>query len=366
MFRDDLSRDVYCVLGIPIDAIEMPQVMQSIETAAANRTPLLLSTPNLNFLAISQRSPQFRESLLLSDLCPVDGMPILLLARLLGAPILKRVAGSDIFDELKVRRAPRRPLRIFLFGAPEGVAERACVHINSENYDVTCVGALFPGFGSVEDLSQERIITRINSSAADLLIAALGAEKGQLWLFRNYRCLEVPVRAHFGAAIGFQAGLLQRAPKLLRKLGLEWLWRIKEEPKLWIRYWNDGILLLRLMATRVLPLLVDAYGVRCKSNGKGLALTQLETDGKMVIRMSGFPTSHNVSKVILAFRTALLARKSVLIDLAGAQAIDTRFLGSLLMLRKQLINRGLSLELTHVPPRLKKLFRLHGVAFLYE
>jgi N-acetylglucosaminyldiphosphoundecaprenol N-acetyl-beta-D-mannosaminyltransferase len=80
MFRDDLVPRRVLVLGIPINAIEMPGVMQSIETAAANRIPLLLPTPNLNFLAISQRSSQFRESLLLSDLCPLDGMPILFLA----------------------------------------------------------------------------------------------------------------------------------------------------------------------------------------------------------------------------------------------------------------------------------------------
>ena len=88
---------------MPIDAIEMPAVMQSIEMAAANAAPFVISTPNINFLVNSQNDPEFRESLLLSDLCPADGMPIVWIARLMGIPIKHRIAGSDIFEALKAR-----------------------------------------------------------------------------------------------------------------------------------------------------------------------------------------------------------------------------------------------------------------------
>ena len=98
---DDLFREVYCVLGMPIDAIEMPAVLHSIEAAAANTAPFVISTPNLNFLVNMQTDPEFRESLLLSDLCPADGMPIVWIARLIGIPIKRRIAGSDIFEALK-------------------------------------------------------------------------------------------------------------------------------------------------------------------------------------------------------------------------------------------------------------------------
>ena len=119
---DDLSREVYCILGMPIDAIEMPAVMQSIEMAATKAAPFVVSTPNLNFLVNSQNDPEFRESLLLSDLCPADGMPIVWIARLTGVPIKHRTAGSDIFEALKARPRPKRPLKVFLFGAKESVA----------------------------------------------------------------------------------------------------------------------------------------------------------------------------------------------------------------------------------------------------
>ena len=109
---DDLSREVYCFLGLPIDAIEMPSVLRRIELAAAGSAPFILSTPNLNYLVNSQLDPEFRESLLQSDLCIADGVSIVLSARLLGIPIKERVAGSDILAALKAKRSPENPLRL--------------------------------------------------------------------------------------------------------------------------------------------------------------------------------------------------------------------------------------------------------------
>src|SRR5262245_11078841 len=94
----DFGRDVYCVLGMPIDAIDMATVLHRIEAAAASRAPFLISTPNLNFLVNSRSDPEFRESLLDSDLCPADGMPIVWIAWLTGVPIKERISGSDIFE----------------------------------------------------------------------------------------------------------------------------------------------------------------------------------------------------------------------------------------------------------------------------
>ena len=119
---DDLSREVYCILGMPVDAIEMHAVLRRIESAAAGRTPFLISTPNLNFLVNSQWDRDFRESLILSDLCTADGMPIIWIAWLTGIPIKNRIAGSDIFDALKAEHSSAHPLKIFLFGGAEGVA----------------------------------------------------------------------------------------------------------------------------------------------------------------------------------------------------------------------------------------------------
>ena len=216
---DDLSRKAYCILGMPIDAIEMPAVVREIRSAAEHGVRFLLSTPNLNFLVNCQQDPEFRESVLLSDLCPADGMPIVWIARLMGLPIKERIAGSDIFVALQAKQPSDRALQIFLFGGAEGVAEAAARSLNAEPLGMVCVGALDPGIGTVEEISQNEYIDAINLSGADFLAVSLGAKKGQLWLLRNHQRLRVPVRVHLGATINFQAGTVRRAPPRLRRWG---------------------------------------------------------------------------------------------------------------------------------------------------
>ena len=127
----DLERNVYCVLGLPIDALDMPSILRRIDAAAASRTPFLISTPNLNFLVNSRSDPEFRESVLDSDLCPADGMPVVWIARLIGVPIRQRVSGSDIFEALKRPDRRRRQLKVFLFGGAPGVAAQAARTLNA-------------------------------------------------------------------------------------------------------------------------------------------------------------------------------------------------------------------------------------------
>jgi N-acetylglucosaminyldiphosphoundecaprenol N-acetyl-beta-D-mannosaminyltransferase len=364
--RDDLSREVYSILGVPIDAIEMPSVLDAIDAAAAHGTPFLMSTPNLNFLVNSQTDPEFRESLLLSDLCPADGMPIIWIARLLGVPIKRRIAGSDIFEALKPRPRLGGPLKIFLFGSTEQVAATACERLNYGSIGLKCVGWLCPGFVDVDALSEDGLIDQVNGSNADFLVAALGAKKGQLWLKRNQERLQVPVRAHLGATINFQAGTVMRAPDVVQRMGLEWLWRIKEEPSLFQRYWHDGIVLLRLLLTRVIPAAIDARRGRSRLvPGRHDFVTVLaQKDRVATLHVSGDATAGAVPKAIVAFRAAAASQKPVAVDLSQTRTVDARFLGLFLMLRKQLKGRGARLKFLGVSTRLKRQFRLNGLEYL--
>ncbi len=250
---DDLARQIYCILGLPIDAVEMVDVLRRIEAAAASTTPLLISTVNVNFLAFSETDPAFRDSILRSDLCIIDGMPVVWIARLMGLPIRRRIAGSDVFAALKSQPSARN-LKLFLFGGNEGVAAAAARAINQRPDCMRCVGSSFPGFTGIEEMSRTEMIDQINASGANFLIVSLGAQKAQRWLLRNHNRLRVPIRTNFGAVLNFEAGTVKRAPPRVAQLGLEWLWRIKEEPWLWRRYWHDGQMLLRLLLTKVLPL----------------------------------------------------------------------------------------------------------------
>ncbi len=361
-----LTRHVYCVLGMPIDAIDLATVTNRIEASAANRTPLFISTPNLNFLVSSLSDLEFRESLLDSDLCCPDGAPIVWIARLLGLPIKERVAGSDLLDRLQTPSARARPLSVFLFGGAKGVAAAAAKKLNATPEGLNCVGTMYPGFCEVSEMSQDHIIDTVNSSDADFLSVSLGAKKGQLWLHRNRDRLTIPIRVHLGAAINFQAGIIVRAPEALRAWGLEWLWRIKEEHYLWKRYLNDGLVLLRLLLTRVLPLAASGVWFRvAQSQRRGSLLIAKGHDAeKILIGLNGIASEIHVPNATAHFQEALTSNQDISIDLSNTRYIDARFLGLLLMLRKELKSRKAKLTFTGASRTIERIFRLNEVKFL--
>jgi N-acetylglucosaminyldiphosphoundecaprenol N-acetyl-beta-D-mannosaminyltransferase len=363
---DNLSREVYCILGTPIDVIELPSVLRRIETAASAPSPFFLSTPNLNFLVQALADSDFRDSLLQSDLCPPDGMPVVWLGRLLGVPVRTRVAGADILNALKFVGKSEHDLKLFFFGGAEGIAASAARAFNASSNGSRCVGWLYPGFCSVEDLSKDTLIETINSSGAEFLVVSLGAKKAQSWLVQNAEKLRVPIRAHLGAWVNFEAGALKRAPEIMQSLGLEWLWRIKEEPALWRRYWHDGLILLQLLCLRVLP--IAFYRIFTQSEAKTPASIDIVrlNEEECEIKIFGAATQHNIKDIIRKCRVAVSARRQVVIDLSGTGVIDARFLGFVLMLRSVVARHGGKVVVVGLSPNVKRQFRLHGVDFLFQ
>jgi N-acetylglucosaminyldiphosphoundecaprenol N-acetyl-beta-D-mannosaminyltransferase len=361
---DDLAREVYGICGMPVDALDRISVLQKIVNAVEAGQPFLLSTPNVNFLMASQRDTNFRESLMHSDLCMADGMPIVWLSRLLTVPLKERVSGSDLFDTIRSRGNLSHPIRIFLFGGADGIAETVGGILNSQPTGIRCVGWLSPGFGTVEEMSGEDTIAKINSSNADLLAVFLSAKKAQAWLLNNHDRLRVPVRGQFGATINYQAGTIRRAPHVVQKLGFEWLWRIKEEPYLWRRYLRDGFSLMNLVIFRVLPI---AASLRWRRGGnEELVLTAREYQRSVVISLIGHATKTYATDAIAYFRGVLAENRSVVIDLSKTKTIDPRFFGLLLMLRKRLRRSGRGLSFIGSSKRTTRLFHLNGFAFLLK
>lgn len=361
MLVEDLDREVYGVFGIPIDALDLKTAAARIRQAVSAGAPFLLSTPNLNFLSVSQKDVEFREALLVSDLCTADGTPLVWLSRIVGAPIRSRLAGSDIFDELKADREGGRPIKVFLFGGADGLAQQVAIRINAQSKSMVCVGAISPGFGSVEDMSNDSFIKEINASGADFLVASLSARKGQEWLVRNHDRLTVPIRSHLGATLNYQAGTVRRAPAVLQTLGLEWLWRIKEEPYLWRRYLRDGIVLLRVILFRAVPLML--HRALKSENAPHFAVKRIASGASVTVQIIGAAISENAAKAIPVLTDAVCGETDIVLDLSRASTIDPRFFGLLIMLRKVLRQRGRCLRVI-ASPHLQVLFRLNNFAYL--
>jgi N-acetylglucosaminyldiphosphoundecaprenol N-acetyl-beta-D-mannosaminyltransferase len=360
---DDLSREVFGVMGLPLDALDLDGLLERIDSAVVARAPFLLSTPNVNFLMMSRSNKVFRESLLISDLCPIDGMPLVWMARSMGLPLRERLSGSDIFDALRSRSSLGRRLKVFMFGGADGVADKLRETLNQQSGGLTCVGTLNPGFGSIEEMSTDPILDSINASEADLLTVFMSAEKAQGWLLRNHNRLTIPFRAQFGATINLQAGSVKRAPAFVQRLGFEWLWRIKEEPYLWRRYWKDGLGLLKLSLTCLLPLLMGNLRQRSRLTER-LKIQRKEDAQSVWIKLSGSAIASQTDAAINCFRNALESRKAIEIEMSAIRHIDPRFFGLLLMLRKQSKRNGSGLTLINPTAQIRKSFRLNGFEFL--
>jgi N-acetylglucosaminyldiphosphoundecaprenol N-acetyl-beta-D-mannosaminyltransferase len=358
------TREIHGLLGIPIDVTTMRSVVHAVESAAACATPLFISTININFLTSCLADSEFREALICSDLCTADGMPMVWLSRLMGIPMKERVAGSDLFDVLKCIRTSA-PLKVFLIGGPEDVAATAAAKINDQKCGVICVGSLFPGYGSIEEMSTDAIIDTINTSKADCLIVAMGARKGHLWLHQNRDRLKIPIRAQLGATVNFQAGTIRRAPQRMRDWGLEWLYRIKEEPSLWRRYWTDGRILGKIMLTSVIPLIAMSQWHRLRwHRAPDIKIERSDAHDCVTLALSGVATTKNLEKAAPYLDDAASAAKDLVINFAGTRQIDTRFIGQLLVLGKRLKEQGRRMQLIAVPNPIARLFRLNGFGFL--
>lgn len=326
----DFNRDVHCLLGLPFDAVTLDEAVDQVRRAVSDRQRCFVSTPNLSFLIGCLSDSQFRDSVINSDLSVADGMPLVWMARLLNIPIQERVAGSAVFEMLRGDSSGR--ISVYFFGGQDGVSERACKTVN-QDAGMNCVGYDCPGFGSIDDMSSEHTVDRINASGADFLVVALGAKKGQAWIVRNMARITVPVISHLGAVVNFVAGTVSRAPIWMQRCGLEWLWRIKEEPSLWRRYFRDGLALLILLATRVVPYAWYLQRHKADADQLATASAEMKEEESCIVRLRGAWTQRNIAPLRDCFSRAVLTGKDVRLEMDEVTYVDSAFVGLVMLLQ---------------------------------
>lgn len=361
--QPDFNREVYCLLGLPFDALGLDAAVQQVERAARERRPCFFSTPNLNFVVAAQSDAAFRNSVLHSDLSIVDGMPLVWVARLLGLPLRERVAGASLFERLRLGAGS--PIKLFFFGGGEGVARAACERVNAEGGALRCVGFDEPGFGSLQAMSGAERIEAINASAADFLVVALGARKGQAWIKHNRPRLRVPVISHLGAVVNFVAGNVKRAPPWLQRGGLEWAWRIKEEPALWRRYLDDGMAFAALLVRRVLPAVLRSLLRRPSGEQIARASASLECGAQsLVLRLRGAWTAANLGPLRQTFAEAAASAQPLQVELSGVSHLDSAAIGLMSLLWASRDESGGQWRLSGVRPGVRRQIELSCAGYL--
>ncbi|EMR14366.1 glycosyltransferase family 26 domain-containing protein [Methylophaga lonarensis MPL] len=359
--HDAMGFDKTCLLGLPFDCVSMAEAIAAIEHAIDSRSRCFLSTPNLNFAMTAQADPSFYQSVLESDLSVADGMPLVWTSRLMGAGVSVRVAGSDLFARLT--ETPRaKKIRVFFFGGASGIAEKAHHALNTYSPGAMSCGFYDPGFVDLDAMSKPEVIALINKAEPDFIVVALGAKKGQAWIMQNRDSLNAPVISHLGAVINFVAGEIERAPTAWQKSGLEWLWRIVQEPALWKRYVGDGAKAVWMLLSRILPFLIYRQIFRWSGTAKKALKIELTEHNDRLI-LSGALDSQGVELLEreLAKHFAEREHVTLTLDLKALQYADLRGLAYLVSLSGRVKRSGCSVALVNTSLQLMRLARLAGI-----
>ena len=358
----DFQRPVFCLLGLAFDQVDLPTVVDRVGHAARQRIRMVMSTPNVNNIVGVQQDAAFRDAITRCDLVIADGMPLVWIARLLGISTC-RVAGSDVFQALM--RGEGGPLRVYFFGAPEGMAEAACERLNRDAGPMRGAGWHYPGFGTVADMAAPDVVARINAAQPDFVVVALGTAKGQQWIQRVGPALEAPLISHLGAVVNFVAGSVRRAPLALQRSGFEWLWRIREEPSLWRRYAKDAWALAGLCLRSVLPL-ATRRAVRAVFPVRSSANAALSTVGGSTqqLTLSGNWLPADLARLRDALATMTAQAGGVIIDARALGWVDHTFIGLLIRLYGHQRQRGLRFMIDRPSAAFARQLRWHCADYL--
>ena len=234
-------------MNITVDNLTMKESLAYIDQLIRQRKNAYVVTPNVDHIVKLETDKELQEIYEHADLVLTDGKPLIWISKLYGKPIKEKVSGSDLFP-LLCRLSAQKGYRMFFLGAAEGVADKAveCLKRKYEGLEVCGTYSPPKGFENNPD-ETDYIIESIQKLNPDILIVALGCPKQEKFIYKYKERLNVPISLGLGASLDFEAGHIKRAPKWMRESGLEWFFRILQDPKRLIkRYLIDDIKIVHI------------------------------------------------------------------------------------------------------------------------
>jgi N-acetylglucosaminyldiphosphoundecaprenol N-acetyl-beta-D-mannosaminyltransferase len=185
----------------------------------------------------AQEDPALMQAVLGADFTVPDGQPLVWALNALGHPLGDRVYGPDLMDRA-CARAARTGQRFFLYGGRNpGALAQLSRNLRLRHPGLRIVGGHVPPFRALTDAEEEAVVEDVRRSGADVVWAGIGVPKQEKWMARMRHRLDAPVLIGVGAAFDFHAGLVPQAPAAMQRFGLEWAFRLAQEPRrLWRRY----------------------------------------------------------------------------------------------------------------------------------
>lgn len=241
------------ILGVDVDAMTMDQTLDRIHDAIVSRHPLSLGVVNAAKLVNMQGDKNLLDDVTSSDVVLADGMAVVWASKVLGRPLPERVPGIDLMYEM-MSRGNKYGYRFFLFGAKED-ASLAVANRMQELYPNAVIAGRRNGYFSAEE--EHGIVEQIASSNADILLVAITSPIKERFMAQWRTQLNVPVVHGVGGSFDVMSGKVQRAPKWMQTAGLEWLYRVMQEPGrlAWRYIRTNALFVLYVVRDRLSPIL---------------------------------------------------------------------------------------------------------------
>lgn len=223
------------LLGTRVDAVSMESAVYTIVAAAKRRVRAMVCVANVHMIVEAYNNQTYRDQLNSADLTVPDGMPLVWLLRRYGSRSQERVAGPDLMPHV-CAMAAKSGLSVGILGGKEATLRDALQALTRANPELHVAYAYSPPFRELDADEDRDLVNQINASGASILFVALGCPKQERWMQTHQGRVEA-VMIGIGAALDFVGGAVPRAPRLMRRSGLEWLFRLYQEPgRLWRRY----------------------------------------------------------------------------------------------------------------------------------
>lgn len=233
------------VLSIGIDEIRKSELLNQVESSILSKNKCLIFTINNEFVVESQKNKKFGNILNSSSFSIADSAGIVWAVNYLYGKKIERIPGVDLFIDL-VKFSEDHGYRIFLFGAGTGVGEKTKEVLEKKFPKCKIVGFM-DGIKVDGEKFDENIISQINEAKPDILCVALGAPKQEIWIHNNFKKIDCSVFTGVGGTFDYVSGNVKRAPKFMRDLSLEWLYRLIVQPSRWKRIFNALVVYPRLI-----------------------------------------------------------------------------------------------------------------------
>ena len=228
-------------MGVPFDNVTMSEAIEQLQGDLERPGLSRVAFVNADCLNLASHRANYREALLEADRVYADGVGVKIAGRILGCPVQDNVNGTDLFPQL-CAAIDDGSTRLFLLGGKPGVAEAVKAWVKKHHPGVTVCGV---HHGYFKEKEESGVIRAIAISEADLVLVAFGAPRQEVWIRDSLRGTSVRVAIGVGGLFDFYSGRIPRAPKWMRRSGLEWTFRLYQEPRrLWRRYIIGNVVFL--------------------------------------------------------------------------------------------------------------------------